>query len=308
MPFCPNCGSQVAAGDRFCANCGTPVQPVTMPVAQVVNNVGTDARTDYRIVLVSRGTCPRAAAIDMLSDLLGYSDADAALIIDNAPMEAALGLTAIQTQYISQAITEYGMQVAIYNSDGYVDMGSRATSSVYDADGDFLSAVAGVLTGLTVGNRVSNFSPWTRPAPVVFRTSYRRAAPLPGYRRRRPAPTPIPVVRHSPPPIPRPIPEPRPRPVPARSVEGSRPMPVHPAPTPTPRPAPVRPAPVRPAPTGPVTTPRSAPHPVPGRPASTGPVTTPRSAPGPQRGPGGTGRGGRGGSGGPMGPGGGRRG
>ena len=231
MPFCPNCGSQVAVGDRFCANCGSPVQPVTMPAAQVVNNAGTDARSDYRIVLVSRGTCPRTAAIDMLSDLLGYSDADAALIIDNAPMEAALGLTAIQAQYISQAITEYGMQVAIYNSDGFVDMGSRATSSVFDADGDFLSAVAGVLTGLTVGNRVSSFNPWTRSAPVVFRTNYRRPAPLPGYRRRRPAPTPIPVVRHSPPPIPRPTPEPRPRPVSARSVEGSRPMPVRPAPT-----------------------------------------------------------------------------
>lgn len=294
MPFCPNCGSQVGAGDRFCANCGTAVQPVTMPAAQVVNNLGTDARSDYRIVLVSRGSCPRMAAIDMLSDLLGYSDADAALIIDNAPMEAALGLTAIQAQYISQAITEYGMQVAIYNSDGYVDMGSRATSSVFDADGDFLSAVAGVLTGLTVGNRVSSFNPWTRPAPVVFRTSYNRAAPLPGYRRRRPAPTPIPVVRHGAPPIPRPIPEPRPRPVPARSVEGSRP-----APTPAPRPAPVRPAP-----TGPVTAPRPAPHPAPGHPAPTGPVTTPRPAPG-RNGPNGTGRGGRGG---PMGPGGGRRG
>lgn len=300
MSFCPNCGSPVNAGDRFCSNCGTAVQPVTAPATRVASNFNADARSDYRIVLVSRGTCSRTAAIDMLSDLLGYTDADAALIIDNAPMEAALGLTAIQAQYISQAITEYGMQVAIYNSDGYVDMGSRATSSVYNADGSFLSAVAGVLTGLTVGNRVSAFNRWNRPEPVLFRTSYRRAAPLPAYRRRRPAPprpAPIPVVHHQAPPIPRPAPKPS-----ARSVAGSRPMPVHPAPTPVPRPAPARPAP-----TGPV-----APHTTPGRPAPAGPVATPHNRPnGPGRpgGTGGTGRGGRGGQGGPMGgPAGGRRG
>lgn len=291
MPFCPNCGNPVNAGDRFCANCGTPVAPVTVPAtaARVTANVNTDARSDYRIVLVSKGSCSRTAAIDMLSDLLGYTDADAALIIDNAPMEAALGLTAIQAQYISQAITEYGMQVAIYNSDGYVDMGSRATSSVYDADGSFLSVVAGVLTGLTVGNRVSSFTRWTRPAPVLFRPGYRRAAPLPTYRRRRPAP--IPVVRHQAPPIPRPTPLPNRAPKPsARSVAGSRPLPVNPAPTPIPtKAAPGRPTPARPAPTG--------------------PVATPHPAPGPHGPNNGMGRGGRGGQGGPMGgPGGGRRG
>lgn len=292
MPFCPNCGVQVNAGDRFCSECGTALVPVTASATRIVSNTGADARSDYRIVLVSRGTCSRTAAIDMLSDLLGYSDADAALIIDNAPMEAALGLTAIQAQYISQAITEYGMQVAIYNGDGYVDMGSKATSSVYDNDGSFLSVVAGVLTGLTVGHRVSSFDRWTRPAPVLFRTSYRRAAPLPTYRRRRPVPrpTPIPVVHHQAPPIPRaPMPTHAPKPN-ARSVAGSRPMPVHPGPTPIPtKAAPVRPAPARPAPTG--------------------PVATPHPAPGPHGPNNGMGRGGRGGQGGPMGgPSGGRRG
>ena len=278
MPYCPKCGSPVNIGDRFCANCGmglhTVTPPTTVTPSVAVNNSGV--RSDYRLILVSRGSCSRAAAVDMLSDLLGYTDADAARIIDNAPMEIALGLTAIQAQYISQAITEYGMQVAIYNSDGYVDMGSKATTSVYDNDGSFLSAVAGVLMGLTVGNRVTSFNRWTRPTPTVFRTGYRRATPLTTYRRRRPAP--IPVVRHAAPPIPRPTPAPRPKPVPARSVEGSRPLPVTPVP---------RPAPQRPAPTGPVTTPRPAgPH-------SNGPH-------------GGTGRGGQGG---PMGgPGGGRRG
>lgn len=295
MPYCPNCGSAVNVGDHFCANCGTAIQVVTAPAP--IKKPATTARSDYRVVLVSRGTCSRAVAIDMLSDLLGYSDPDAARIIDNAPMEAALGLTAIQAQYISQAITEYGMQVAIFNSDGYVDMGSRATTSVYDNDGSFLSAVAGVLTGLTIGNRVSSFNRWTQPTPVLFRPVYRRPAPLASYRRRRPAPArpaPIPVMRHTTPPIPQPVPTP----APPRSVANSRPQPVHPAPRPT----------------GPVVTPRPAtpPRPVaPARPATPQrltPTARPANPTRPGSVPGGAGRNGRGGTGGMPGPGGGRRG
>ncbi len=280
MPYCPNCGSMVDVGDRFCANCGTALQTAAaVRTTPVVNQTNYAARSDYRIVLVSRGTCSRAVAIDMLSDLLGYTDPEAARIIDNAPMEAALGLTAIQAQYISQAITEYGMQVAIYNNDGYQDMGSRATSSVYNSDGSFLSAVAGVLMGLTVGNRVSSFNRWTRPSPVLFRPTYIRTAPPPAYRRRRPAPTPtpIPVVRHTAPPIPKPVPAPAPQ----HTVAGSRPAPVPPLPRPT----------------GPAA-------------RTVGPVAKPRpeTPSAPPIGPNGIGRNGRGGQGGMPGPGGGRRG
>ena len=271
MPFCPNCGSAVNVGDRFCANCGTAIQAV--PVTNPVNNFN-NTRSDYRIVLISRGTCSRAVAIDMISDLLGYSDPDAARIIDNAPMEIALGLTAIQAQYISQAFTEYGMQVAIYNDSGYVDMGSSATSSVFNSDGSFLSVVASVLTGLTMANRITSYNRWMQPAPVLFRPVYRRPAPPPVYHRRRNAPRPP----HRPVPVPPPVhtvprSAPVPAPAPPRSVANSRPGAVpHPAPVP----------------------PHAAPRPV-------GPVNPhdPR-----------LGGAGRGGQGGPMGPGpaGGRRG
>jgi len=265
MPYCPNCGTPVGTGDRFCANCGAALQTAAVPAA-----VDTPARSDYRIVLISRNTCKRAVAIDMISDLLGYTDADAAKIVDNAPMEVALGLTAIQAQYISQALTEYDMEVAIYNSDGYVDMGGKATSSVFDADGSFLGTVASVLAGLTLGNRITSYNRWTRPAPVVFRPVYRRTAPVVTYRRRRPAPrpapAPIPIIRHAATPVPRPAPAPRPapRPAPAPAVR----------PAPTPKPAPVRPAP----------TPKPA---IPGQRPGNPPKGT-----------------GRGGMGGPMGPGG----
>lgn len=238
MAFCTNCGQPLTVGARFCSNCGAAV---------AVSAV--DTRQDYRIILISRGTCSRAVAVDILGDLLGYTDADAARIIDNAPMETAVQLTAIQAQYLAQALSEYGLEVAVFNDNGYVNLDAAATGTVYDSDGAFLANVAAVLAGLTIGNRVSRYDRWTRPAPVVFRPVYRRPAPLPVYRRRRPAPAPIPPRRVMP--VPGPVPRPAPAPV--------RPAPVRPAP------APVRPAPARPAP-GAV-----RPAPAPARPAGPGP-------------------------------------
>ncbi len=56
MPYCPNCGSQVNLGDRFCANCGVGLHAVTAPAA-ATTVVNSASRSDYRVVLVSRGTC-----------------------------------------------------------------------------------------------------------------------------------------------------------------------------------------------------------------------------------------------------------
>ena len=270
MAFCTNCGQPLTVGARFCSNCGSPV------AVSVVSAV--DARQDYRVVVISRGTCSRAVAVDILGDLLGYTDADAARIIDNVPMETAVQLNFIQAQYLAQALTEYGLEVAVFNDNGYVDLDSAATGSVYDTDGAFLANVAAVLAGLTIGNRISQYTRWTRPAPVVFRPVYRRAAPLPVYRRRRVVPAPI----H---PGPAPI-----RPAPVRPAP-VRPAPVRPAPAPA-RPAPARPAPApaqRPAPASA----RPAPAPVqrPGAPVSRPGATRPTG--GPNR-PGGPGRNNRG--------------
>ena len=100
MPFCTNCGFQVDATARFCPNCGQQLAVMAANTAPaVVKPVYVeDTRRDYRVVLVARGTCSRAIAIDMISDLLGYTDLDAARIVDNVPMEVALGLTAVQAQ------------------------------------------------------------------------------------------------------------------------------------------------------------------------------------------------------------------
>ena len=131
MAYCTNCGIMLESGVRFCPNCGTPVAADTAHV-----------RSDYQVVLVSRGTCAKNVAVDILSDLLGYTDAEAAQILNNLPMATAIDLTAVQAQYIAQAMAEYGMEVAIYNGNGIVDMTASATASVYDTSGSFLAGVA----------------------------------------------------------------------------------------------------------------------------------------------------------------------
>lgn len=238
MPFCTNCGYQVDATARFCPNCGQQLAMTAANTAPAVVQPAyvEDTRRDYRVVLVARGTCARAIAIDMISDLLGYTDLDAARIVDNVPMEVALGLTAVQAQYISQAMAEYGMDVSVFNGNGYVDMVERATGSVFGTDGLFLNQVTAVLAGLGLANRVTSFNRWTQPAPNVFRPRYRQAVPPTSYRRRTPYPTPVAPVA----PV-RPV-----APVaPARPVPPVRPQPVQPVrPAPTPAPArPVQPAP-----------------------------------------------------------------
>ncbi|MBO4885826.1 MAG: zinc ribbon domain-containing protein, partial [Clostridia bacterium] len=197
MAYCTNCGALLASGVNFCPNCGQAVPVVT------TGNV----RSDYQVVLLSRGTCTKSVAVDILSDLLGYTDAEATQIINNVPMATAIDLTAVQAQYVAQAMSEYGMEVAVYNANGYVDMTTNATTSVFDNSGSFLSSVAAVLTGITIGNRISRYERWAKPAPVVFRPTYRRTVPLTTYRRYRTVAAPRPVVA---PPRPAPVSRPAP--------------------------------------------------------------------------------------------------
>ena len=219
MMFCPNCGVQINGTARFCPNCGTAI------AATVATTVNTALDGNYRVILVSRGLCTRMDAINLIEDLFAYSTRDAALIVDGAPMEVACALTAVQAQYISQAMTEYGMDVSVYNQNGYVNMGTRATQSVFDSSGALLSSVASVLLGLGAANRVSRYERWVQPTPVpaLFRPQYRRAAPVP---RRRYALRPT-------------APRPAPRPAPAGGVRrGPQTMPGRPAVPGVPHPGP----------------------------------------------------------------------
>lgn len=187
MSFCPYCGGALVQGAGFCPGCGSPVADLsaalTTPAVTtpVVNTVPVAAAAEaYSLVLISLGTCRASYADDVLEDVLGYSNAEAKTIVSLVPTQIAQGLTAQQAQYIAQALTEYGMQVAIYNRQGVaVDMGQYATSSVFNSDGTFLGGVLTTLATLTVANRIRRFTRWDRPnlLQALFAPRYEPAPP-----------------------------------------------------------------------------------------------------------------------------------
>ena len=224
--FCSNCGIQLPGGVNFCPNCGTRVSVVKNTV-----NPGN------MVMLVSLGSSTRGTAAALLSRICGYSDEDALLIADSAPITVARGLNDAQARYLAQALAEYGMEVSVYDGVGWREWESSSTS-VWDQTGSLLASVASALGLLGLGNRITRDMmhrtdyPYrlNGSRPPVFRVnSALRAAPRP------------PVHRAPPKPAPRPTPPPaRPAPPPARPA----PQPARPAPPPArPAPQPARPAP-----------------------------------------------------------------
>lgn len=247
MPFCPNCGTETNSSMKFCPNCGEPLTAASTPEpVQLQDN-------DYRIIFISLGTCGKSDAKDLLEDVLGYTSSEASTLVKNLPADIALNLTLEQAQYIAQAFSEYGADVAVMKGDSYVDIGSGAVSSVYANDGSFLTGVAAALALITAANRVHQIQRYERPGLFdhIFRPVYHRPAP-PRHIRRPPPPPPAPPRRSilgifSPRPAPKPRPAP-PRPTPPRPA-APKPAPPKPA---SPKPAPPRAKPAsRPAPKAP---------------------------------------------------------
>jgi len=274
--FCSNCGTQLANGVNFCPNCGAQVKAVVQPTAAASVGQGN------MLMVLSLGTCSRSVAAALFQQLCGYASDEALLIADSMPITVARGLNDAQAKYLAQAFAEYGLEVAIYDGNGWREWESNATS-VWDNAGALITSVASALGLISVNNRIAReqMHRWDYPyrytgaRPPVYRlnTTLRSAPP------RRVAPV-RPPVHHAVPPV---------------HTVAARPAPVRPAPPPVrPAPAPARPAPVRPAP-APV---RPAP-PQPARPAAPQPPARPTGpAPRPGNGngrPGGAGRQGGGG-------------
>lgn len=224
--FCPHCGQQVRDDINFCPACGTmlsmietaPVsQPVviqhpvsydqqvisvqpavsaynTTPVVQTYQNA---LPNDYLIILLDVGNCTKTAARDIFEEVLGYTVTQARKLTDNCPIELARNLNHEQALYICQLLTEYGMSVAVGNSQGYVDMGHYATSSVFTKSGTLLQKVGKVFATLTTLNQVNTFISWNRSDPYrfVFRPHYDRVKP-PVYARSTPRASVHPGLSH----------------------------------------------------------------------------------------------------------------
>jgi len=275
--FCSNCGIQLATGVNFCPNCGTRVKAPTASTNQ-----------GNMVMLVSVGTSNRATAAALLTRICGYTDEEALLIVDSAPITVARGLNDAQARYLAQALAEYGIEVSVYDGSGWREWESSNTS-VWDQAGGLLASVASALGLMGMGNRISR--DMMRPAdypyrttgshPPVFRVnSALRAALRPPVHRAPPPPRPAaerpvpPPPRPAPQPAARPAPAPaRPAPPPARPAPRPGAQPARPAPHPAAQPAKPAPQPARSAPQPA----RSAPQPA--RPAPR-PATRPDDIPG----------------------------
>ena len=201
MSYCPHCGGQLLPDAAYCPYCGQP-SAAALPGAVNEPVMPEPGAPDHSLVLVSIGSCPRSRADDVLEDLLGYTKAEAKLIMQTAPTQIAQGLTMQQAQFLAQALTEYGMQVVVYCGANVVDLGQYATGSVFNSDGSFLNGVLAVLATLGVSNRLRRFTRWARPTPLLylFKPRYRVIEPRHIRRvlRRATAPAPAPAPHPSP--------------------------------------------------------------------------------------------------------------
>lgn len=200
MSFCSNCGRQLDESMKFCPGCGAPLNSSAVPAAQTLPaNVPVAAtavqtpvaytpatpaaKSDYRVILLGLGSCSRANARNLLSDLLGYTMADARELVNAVPAEIACCLNEQQACILAQALTEYGMEVTVCDSDDYVDLNSAASVSVFSENGSLLGGALAILATIGLVNRVSKIRKWNRPfGNYLFRPIYRRSVPPPPIR------------------------------------------------------------------------------------------------------------------------------
>lgn len=202
--FCSNCGKKLADDVKFCPDCGTKV---IRPAA---------AEQGERVMLLSLGTCAKTTGAALLETLCGYTEEEALLIVENAPIVVARGLSEAQARFLAQALAEYGMEVSVGDDGGWRDWESN-TTSVWDNAGELVTGVAAALGLLGLNNRISRDMMRRADHPYgyggVRPPVYRLNPTLRTVSRRSYAPRP--VVHRAPPPSPQ-APMPGPRAVPTR--------------------------------------------------------------------------------------------
>ncbi len=198
--ICEYCNQASDGESRTCPYCGAalPIIETASAAADASAASGAAGLSDYRLVLVSCGTCSKSTARSLLQDILGYSRTEAYQLTDQLPAEIAGGLTQAQALDLSRTLTEYGLNVALYRGTDYTDLGDDAQASVFGDGGSLLPSVLATLATLTMANRVRRILPWPHPAPEqhLFRPRF-TPGPAPAYQRpaiRRPRVTGAPVT------------------------------------------------------------------------------------------------------------------
>ena len=193
MSYCAYCGALLSVDARFCSSCGAAVTQETS-AASVNPTIATPVYTGdgYAVMLVGTGSCSLSVVANLISDICGYTDAEAMNLATNAPTLIARSLNQSQAAYLAQCLTEYGMEAAIYDRNGNQTFVSDV-SSVFDNSGSLLTKVASALGLIGIGNRITGaIRRLTLPSrPPVY--ALRQPAPRPPVRRHT-------IVRQTPPP------------------------------------------------------------------------------------------------------------
>ena len=185
--FCSNCGAQVVTGANFCPNCGAALTSAAAPVTNITSAVGAASIAgtagvagDNTVMILSLDSCPRATAVSLIQQLCGYTAEEAALIADSAPVAVARYLSDPQARCLAQALCEYGLEVAVCDSNGWRQI-EPETSSVWSSAGSLLAGAAAALGLIGLRNRI------TRDLMRRWELPFRYTGPRPPVVRRPPA-------------------------------------------------------------------------------------------------------------------------
>ena len=188
--YCPNCGNELNEKMNFCPYCSQAVQKTATTIPAVTTG-------EYRLVLVSSGSCTKETVKDLLEDVFGYSSTEAQSFLNNAPVEIAQGLTEEEARCIAQMFSEYGVEISILDKNQvYADLTSGTTKSVFNSDGSLLASVAAVIGALTIANRVTSYQRIQKPSLLqrIFKPLFTPKPPK-HYRRFRPVQQPAPRIK-----------------------------------------------------------------------------------------------------------------
>ena len=135
MSFCQRCGHILADDAKFCGNCGGAALQTTVVSSSAF------PKTGMYVMLLSLGCCAPTVAAGLVSDLCGYCDAEALQMVNSAPITVAWHLRERTAIYLAQALMEYGMEISVYDGQGYRALADDV-GGVFEADGTITSRAA----------------------------------------------------------------------------------------------------------------------------------------------------------------------
>ena len=125
--YCPECGRQVSEHAVNCPGCGYPIaellkrkQAEEAKQAAAVPDYTNPAEGGYNVFLAQEGESITATA-QILADVCGYTFADAYALASNLPTIVVYNATLTQAKAAANALADYGLDVSVYDKNGYVD-------------------------------------------------------------------------------------------------------------------------------------------------------------------------------------------